>query len=50
MKKLGDACNCEIEPNIATIILDHFTSMDEVIFGICPGAGGYDAIALLVSD
>ena len=50
MKKLGDECSCEIEPDMASTILDHFTSMDEVIFGICPGAGGYDAIALLVYD
>ena len=44
---MGELSGCEIEPNIATYILDNLVNIEEIIYGICPGAGGYDAIALL---
>jgi len=39
-----------IEPDQQTQLLDACTAVDGVIGGVVPGAGGYDAIALLVED
>jgi phosphomevalonate kinase len=39
-----------IEPEQQTQLLDACTAIDGVIGGVVPGAGGYDAIALLVED
>lgn len=36
-----------IEPEEARELLDSLES-DELVWGVCPGAGGYDAVALLV--
>ncbi|KAJ5098716.1 Phosphomevalonate kinase eukaryotic [Penicillium argentinense] len=39
-----------IEPKVQTELLDRITELDGVIGGVVPGAGGYDAIALLIRD
>lgn len=39
-----------IEPSVQTELLDRVTAIDGVIGGVVPGAGGYDAIALLIRD
>ncbi|KAE8154508.1 ribosomal protein S5 domain 2-type protein [Aspergillus avenaceus] len=39
-----------IEPKVQTELLDAVTAVDGVIGGVVPGAGGYDAIALLIRD
>lgn len=49
MKQVGRESGVEIEPDLASFILDFFLKKNEkILFGICPGAGGYDDIALLV--
>ncbi|KAI9725203.1 MAG: phosphomevalonate kinase [Chrysothrix sp. TS-e1954] len=39
-----------IEPQAQTKLLDACTEIDGVVGGVTPGAGGYDAVALLVED
>ncbi|KAF7718556.1 Phosphomevalonate kinase [Penicillium ucsense] len=39
-----------IEPRVQTELLDSLTEIDGVIGGVVPGAGGYDAIVLLIRD
>lgn len=51
MKKLGDLCSVPIEPDSQTSLLDACVSeCMGVIGGGVPGAGGYDAIWVLVLD
>lgn len=39
-----------IEPSVQTELLDRVSEVDGVIGGVVPGAGGYDAIVLLIRD
>ncbi|PWY94080.1 Phosphomevalonate kinase [Aspergillus sclerotioniger CBS 115572] len=39
-----------IEPKVQTELLDAISGIDGVIGGVVPGAGGYDAIAVLIQD
>ncbi|CAG7935337.1 unnamed protein product [Penicillium nalgiovense] len=39
-----------IEPSVQTELLDSVSEIEGVIGGVVPGAGGYDAIALLIRD
>ncbi|PWY79284.1 Phosphomevalonate kinase [Aspergillus heteromorphus CBS 117.55] len=39
-----------IEPKVQTELLDAISDLDGVIGGVVPGAGGYDAIAVLIHD
>lgn len=39
-----------IEPRVQTELLDAVSELDGVIGGVVPGAGGYDAVALLIRD
>ncbi|KAJ5894219.1 Phosphomevalonate kinase eukaryotic [Penicillium taxi] len=39
-----------IEPSVQTELLDRVSEIDGVIGGVVPGAGGYDAIVLLIKD
>ncbi|KAL5355997.1 ribosomal protein S5 domain 2-type protein [Aspergillus floccosus] len=39
-----------IEPRVQTELLDALSEVDGVIGGVVPGAGGYDAIAVLIRD
>ncbi|KAJ5339480.1 hypothetical protein N7452_006208 [Penicillium brevicompactum] len=39
-----------IEPSVQTELLDSVTEIEGVIGGVVPGAGGYDAIAVLIQD
>ena len=40
----------EIEPDVQTTLLDNCETLDGVIAGVVPGAGGYDAIALITGE
>mgnify|MGYP003363369559 FL=1 len=40
----------EIEPDEQTTLLDNCEALDGCLGGVVPGAGGYDAICLLVSE
>jgi len=51
IREMGEAADVPIEPPSQTKLLDYLS--DEclgVIGGVVPGAGGYDAVALLVED
>ncbi|KAH0589486.1 hypothetical protein H2248_005233 [Termitomyces sp. 'cryptogamus'] len=50
MKRMGELSGVPIEPVEQTILLDSCVSLAGVIGGGVPGAGGYDAIWLLVCD
>lgn len=39
-----------IEPESQTALLDGLSGVEGVFGGVVPGAGGYDALALLVRD
>lgn len=39
-----------IEPRVITELLDFCTALPGVVGGVAPGAGGYDAVALLVQN
>lgn len=47
MSRLSDV---PIEPTPQTTLLDACSEVEGVIGGVVPGAGGYDAVALLVED
>ncbi|KAJ8589335.1 hypothetical protein M405DRAFT_214856 [Rhizopogon salebrosus TDB-379] len=48
MRKMGDLAGVEIEPEQQTHLLDRSVAQAGVIGGGVPGAGGYDAIWLLI--
>lgn len=51
IRNMGEAAGVPIEPPSQTKLLDHLTkSCQGVIGGVVPGAGGYDAVALLIAD
>ncbi|PYH77347.1 Phosphomevalonate kinase [Aspergillus uvarum CBS 121591] len=39
-----------IEPKVQTELLDAISDLDGVVGGVVPGAGGYDALAVLIQD
>lgn len=47
IKILSKACGVEIEPDILTNLMDRLLSMEDIIFAVCPGAGGYDSIFIM---
>ena len=47
---MGEKSGVPIEPKQQTKLLDYCTGLDGVVGGVVPGAGGYDAIVLLVED
>lgn len=50
LKKLTLATTADIEPDSQTQLLDNCNSLNGVLGGVVPGAGGYDAICLLVIE
>ncbi|GMF60459.1 unnamed protein product [[Candida] boidinii] len=50
LKKLTRLSTAEIEPNEQTVILNNCLNLKGVLGGAVPGAGGYDAIYLLVAE
>ncbi|EIN11828.1 Phosphomevalonate kinase [Punctularia strigosozonata HHB-11173 SS5] len=50
MREMGNLCGVPIEPPEQTALLDACTSQAGVIAGGVPGAGGYDAVWLLVLE
>ena len=50
LRRMGRRCSIPIEPAAQTALLDACCSLPGVLGGVVPGAGGYDAIALLVAD
>jgi len=51
IRKMGELSNVPIEPPAQTELLDALTAgVEGVVGGVVPGAGGYDAVALLIRD
>lgn len=50
IRQMSVASKVPIEPPQQTKLLDHCSKLAGVIGGVVPGAGGYDAIVLLVED
>ncbi|EON97567.1 putative phosphomevalonate kinase protein [Phaeoacremonium minimum UCRPA7] len=50
VRKMGAESGVPIEPESQTELLDALSKVDGVFGGVVPGAGGYDAVALLVKD
>lgn len=49
LRKLGENTKTEIEPNVIGLLLDCIVKEHEVIVGMIPGAGGWDAQIILTS-
>lgn len=50
VREMGRLCDVPIEPEAQTELLDAASAVEGVYGGVVPGAGGYDAVALLVDD
>ena len=50
VREMTEKSKVPIEPPLQTELLDACSAVPGVIGGLCPGAGGYDAIALLVKN
>lgn len=50
IREMSDKSKVPIEPPVQTELLNACSEVPGVIGGVVPGAGGYDAIALLVED
>lgn len=50
IREMSTKAGVPIEPNIQTELLDACSQISGVVGGVVPGAGGFDAIALLVED
>lgn len=50
LKQLTEKSGANIEPESQTVLLDKVTTLPGVLGGVVPGAGGYDAISLVVID
>jgi phosphomevalonate kinase len=50
IRQMSVASKVPIEPPQQTKLLDHCSKLSGVVGGVVPGAGGYDAIVLLVED
>jgi phosphomevalonate kinase len=50
IRQMSVASKVPIEPPQQTKLLDYCSTLNGVIGGVVPGAGGYDAIVLLVED
>lgn len=50
IREMGQRSDVPIEPPEQTSLLDTLTKIDGVYGGVVPGAGGYDAIVLLVKN
>lgn len=50
VREMSAKSNVPVEPGVITELLDFCTAIPGVIGGVAPGAGGYDAVALLVQN
>lgn len=50
VREMSLKANVPVEPKIITDLLDTCSSLPGVIGGVAPGAGGFDAVALVVED
>ena len=50
IREMSTKSGVPIEPEVQTMLIDACCRLPGVVGGVVPGAGGYDAIALLVED
>lgn len=50
IREMGAASGVPIEPESQTALIDALRGVEGVLNGVVPGAGGYDAVALLMRD
>lgn len=50
VRAMGERSGVPIEPESQTELIDALSAVDGVYGGVVPGAGGFDAVALLVRD
>ncbi|CAE7012214.1 hypothetical protein CFE70_002194 [Pyrenophora teres f. teres 0-1] len=50
IRAMGEKSGVPVEPPQQTRLLDYCSKLDGVVGGVVPGAGGFDAIVLLVED
>lgn len=50
IRKMGEESDVPIEPKEQTALLDALDGVEGVYGGVVPGAGGFDAVAVLVKD
>ena len=50
IRAMGEKSDVPIEPPQQTRLLDYCSNLNGVVGGVVPGAGGFDAIVLLVED
>ena len=50
VREMSQKSQVPIEPKVQTELLDACSRLPGVVGGVVPGAGGYDAIALLIKD
>ena len=50
LREMSEKAGVPIEPKVQTQLIDACCRVEGVIGGVVPGAGGFDAIALLVED
>ena len=50
LRKISGESKVDIEPGILTPLLDNLIKLDDIIYAICPGAGGYDSIIIMAKD
>lgn len=50
VREMSAKSEVPVEPKVITELLDFCTALPGVIGGVAPGAGGYDAVALLVEN
>jgi phosphomevalonate kinase len=50
IREMGQGSGVPIEPDSQTELLDALAQLDGVYGGVVPGAGGFDALALLMKD
>ncbi|MCJ1359556.1 MAG: phosphomevalonate kinase [Icmadophila ericetorum] len=50
VREMSSKANVPIEPEVITELLDACSSLPGVLGGLAPGAGGFDAVVLVVED
>ncbi|KAJ9639139.1 phosphomevalonate kinase [Exophiala oligosperma] len=50
VREMSAKSEVPVEPPVITELLDYCTSLPGVVGGVAPGAGGYDAVALLIKS
>ena len=50
LRKITEESKVDIEPKILTPLLDSLIKLEDIIYAICPGAGGYDSIIIMSKE